>query len=57
MLRVLLMSVAGSWICKRKLSVFLRFALIMGFLLSLVPTSRNEQADYFSRIADLMTGL
>ena len=35
MLRVLLMSVAGSLDYKAKLSVFLRFALIMAFVLSL----------------------
>ena len=35
MLRVLLVSLAGSLVCKAKLSVFLRFAFIMAFLLSL----------------------
>ena len=35
MLRVLLMSAAGGLVCKAKLSVFLRFAFIMVFLLSL----------------------
>ena len=35
MLRVLLVSVAGSLVCKTKLSVFLRFVFIMAFLLSL----------------------
>ena len=34
MLRVLLVSVAGSLVCKAKLSVFLRFVFIMAFLLS-----------------------
>ena len=33
MLRVLLMSVAGSLVCKAKPSIFLRFAFIMAFLL------------------------
>ena len=35
MLHVLLVSVAGYLVCKAKLSVFLRFAFIMAFLLSL----------------------
>ena len=35
MLHVSLMSVAGRLVCKAKLSVFLRFAFIMAFLLSL----------------------
>ena len=48
---VLLMSVAGSLVRKAKLSVILRFAFIMAFLLSLnvCPRSRNEQADYLKR--------
>ena len=51
---VLLMSVAGSLVRKAKLSVILRFAFIMAFLLSLnvCPRSRNEQADYLKRIVD-----
>ena len=40
MLRVLLMLIAGSLVSKAKLSVFLRFAFIMAFLLSL-----NEYPD------------
>ena len=47
MLRVLLISVAGSLVCKATLSVFLRFVFIMAFLLRL-----NEQSDYLSRIVD-----
>ena len=46
MLRVLLISVAGSLVCKATLSVFLRFVFIMAFLLRLngcpVPEMSNQ---------------
>ena len=35
MLRVLLTSVAGSLVCKRRLSAFLKFAFFLGFLSNL----------------------
>ena len=52
MLRVLLVSVAGSLVCKAKLSVFLCVHHGISIEPEWVPRSSNEQADYLSRIVD-----
>ena len=52
MLRVLLVSLAGSLVCKAKLSVFLRVLFRISIEPEWVPRSSNKQADYLSRIVD-----